>query len=277
VFIGYVRVSSREQAAGGHSMEAQRRAIRAWAEQRGVNVEIYEDPAYSGRDVNRPRYKQALELLARGDAEGLVVARLDRLSRSLAAFSRLVATAVEQGWPLICLDPALDLSSAGGRLVAHVIGAMAEFERDLISQRTRDGLAVARDNGVRLGRTSRIPPELLARLQAERDAGDNVPRHRTPAQRRRDPHVLRREQVVAQHRALDPRSRVVGACAVAAPSSQSAMRGGLGERLDVIGAPRGDAVSQDLCLRFDVAAAETADRLVTCATAPSRPRRRNEI
>src|SRR5215217_136345 len=102
--LGYCRVSSGEQADSGAGLAAQRAAIVAECERRGWRlINIIEDAGYSARDMNRPGVQAALETLRRGGANGLVVAKLDRLSRSLLDFAAVMQTAQRQSWALVAL------------------------------------------------------------------------------------------------------------------------------------------------------------------------------
>ena len=92
--IGYVRVSTDEQRVSGAGLEAQRQAIAAECRRRGWQlIEVIEDAGWSAKDLRRPGIKTALEVLEAGDAKALVVAKLDRLSRSLLDFAGLMAQA----------------------------------------------------------------------------------------------------------------------------------------------------------------------------------------
>ena len=114
--IGYVRVSTDEQTSSGAGLEAQRAAILAECERRGWHlVEVIEDAGYSAKDLKRPGVQEALRVLDAGDASALVVAKLDRLSRSMIDFTALMATAQKQGWALVALDCAVDTTTPGGR------------------------------------------------------------------------------------------------------------------------------------------------------------------
>jgi DNA invertase Pin-like site-specific DNA recombinase len=102
--IGYVRVSTEEQGLSGAGLQAQRQAIIAECHRRGWKlVEIAEDVG-SGKDLKRPGIRMALEMLASGGASALVVAKLDRLSRSMLDFARIMTTAQKQSWALVALD-----------------------------------------------------------------------------------------------------------------------------------------------------------------------------
>jgi DNA invertase Pin-like site-specific DNA recombinase len=177
--LAYLRVSTAEQRDNGHGLPAQKAAIKAEAKRRGDwKLDWVEDRGVSARSTQRPGLAYALARLDAGDADGLVVARLDRLSRSLLDLLTLIQRADREGWTLVCLDPLLDLSTAAGRLSAHVLMAVAEWERDIIRERTREGLAAARAAGTRLGApkgspgaVSRLAPDVAQRIARERSDG----------------------------------------------------------------------------------------------------------
>jgi DNA invertase Pin-like site-specific DNA recombinase len=171
--IGYTRVSTEEQARSGYGLAAQFDAIAAEAKRRGWQVEWIED-AHSAKSTKRPGLAYARERLKAGQAEGLVVSRLDRLSRSMLDFTTLIKSAEDEGWALVVLDPGLDFTNPAGRLAAHIIAAFAQYERDLISQRTKEGLAVARANGKRLGGSRRTPQDVVNRIVRERESGASL-------------------------------------------------------------------------------------------------------
>jgi DNA invertase Pin-like site-specific DNA recombinase len=147
------------------------RAIRRECGRRGWEVvETIEDRGYSAKDLKGPGIGIALEILEGGGADALVVAKLDRLSRSLLDFTALMATAQEQGWALVALDAA-DTTTPAGEAMANVLATFAQFERRLIGQRTREALAAKRKQGVRLGRPPAIPKKIATRIRRERDRG----------------------------------------------------------------------------------------------------------
>lgn len=167
----YIRVSTEEQSQSGAGLEAQRAAILAEVERRGWQlVETFEDRGFSARDLKRPGIKAALDALGRGDASALVVAKLDRLSRSMIDFTGIMATATKESWALVALD-CVDTTTPQGEAMANVLATFAQFERRLIGQRTREALAAKRDAGVRLGRPSSIRPELASRIVDLRASG----------------------------------------------------------------------------------------------------------
>ena len=169
--LGYVRVSTEEQSASGAGLAAQRKAIEAECERRGWElVETIEDRGYSAKDLKRPGIQLALEMLGSGDAGALVVAKLDRLSRSMLDFTAVMDIAQRQSWALVAMDCAVDTTTPAGEAMANVLATFAQFERRLISQRTKDALAEKRRQGVRLGRPRTLPSEVVDRIQAERRA-----------------------------------------------------------------------------------------------------------
>jgi DNA invertase Pin-like site-specific DNA recombinase len=165
-----VRVSTDSQAASGHGLAAQRATITAEADRRGwQDVAWYVDGGYSGKDLDRPAMADLLSVIRRGDV--LVIAKLDRLSRSLSDFAALMERAQRQRWNVIALDLGIDLSTPNGEFMASVLAAMARWEQRIIGQRTKEGMAAARAKGVLPGRRSALPPEVQARLLALREQG----------------------------------------------------------------------------------------------------------
>src|SRR5439155_23274781 len=100
-----------------------------------------------------------------GEAAALVVAKLDRLSRSLLDFAGLMERARRKGWSLVALDLGVDTSTPSGEMMASVLATFAQFERRLIGQRTKDALAVKRSQGVQLGRPREISAETIERVR----------------------------------------------------------------------------------------------------------------
>ncbi|CAN7522790.1 recombinase family protein [Rhizobium sp. LjRoot254] len=142
--IGYARVSTDDQ-----NLALQQDALRAAACDR-----IFEDSGVSGTEWTRPGLDAALATLRAGDT--LVVWRFDRLGRSLVQLVGLIEDLSERGIGVRSLTESFDASSSGGKLLFHLIAALAEFERTLIAERTRAGLAAARARGVKLGRPPRF-------------------------------------------------------------------------------------------------------------------------
>lgn len=170
--VGYVRVSTEEQAENGSGLDAQRAAITAAAATRGFElVDILEDAGLSGKSLVRPGLEQALALVESGGADGILVAKLDRLSRSLLDFAALTERSRRKGWALVALDLGVDTSTPQGEMLANVLATFAQFERRLIGQRTKEALAIRKAQGVRIGRPSNVPPKLRARIKGMRTRG----------------------------------------------------------------------------------------------------------
>lgn len=170
--IGYVRVSTDEQARSGLGLEAQEQAIRAAAEQRGWELGgIITDAGLSGSQTDRPGLADALARMRRRDADLLVVAKLDRLSRSIRDGADVIDRANRQGWALVDLGSGVDMSTPAGEMVAGVLLSAAQYERRLIGVRTREGLAAAKARGVELGRQTAYPEALLERIRGMHQNG----------------------------------------------------------------------------------------------------------
>lgn len=151
--IGYARLSKAEQERNGRSLSTQEAAITDECRRRGWQlVRMVRDDGQSGVDTHRAGLSEALAGIANGDAEGLIVAKLDRLSRSVVDFGTILEWMNRAGATLVALDLAVDTSTPGGRLVANVFASVAEWERDTIAARTRANLAQARSEGKPISR-----------------------------------------------------------------------------------------------------------------------------
>jgi DNA invertase Pin-like site-specific DNA recombinase len=170
--IGYVRVSTDEQAESGLGLAAQRAAIEAECARRGWTLaRIYEDAGFSAKTLARPAMTDALVALAAGDAAALVVAKLDRATRSVIDAARLLDRCKVEGWRLVALDLGLDLTTGTGELIASVMAAVAQWERRAIADRTRAALAARKAAGVRLGRPRQLDQTVAARIRELRRVG----------------------------------------------------------------------------------------------------------
>jgi len=172
--VGYVRVSTGEQAESGLGLAAQRAAIAAECERRGwVLAKVFADEGVSGKSTRgREGLTAALAAVEGGSAEVLMVSKLDRLSRSLADFSRICDRAHAKGFNLVAIDLAVDLRSPSGELVANIMAASAQWERRVIGSRTRDALAQARARRTRLGRPSSLPANVRRRILTAHRKGE---------------------------------------------------------------------------------------------------------
>jgi len=173
--VAYLRVSTEEQADSGAGLAAQRTAIEAEAARRGWTLVAVEVDTGSGKRLGgRPGLSSALEAVGQGRADVLVVAKLDRPSRSLVDFAGLLVRAQEETWNLVALDLGVDLSTPAGEFLASVMASAAQWERRIIGTRTREALEAKRASGVRLGRPSEIDPAVRLRIKAKRDAGQTL-------------------------------------------------------------------------------------------------------
>ena len=150
--IGYARVSTDDQ-----NLDLQRDALR----QAGCST-IYEEAA-SGKSAARPELEQCLKALRAGDT--LVVWRLDRLGRSLKDLLRIVDDLKERGISFVSLTEKIETDTAAGKMAFHLFGALSEFERSLIRERTQAGLAAARARGRAGGRKPKLDDKQVREIR----------------------------------------------------------------------------------------------------------------
>lgn len=156
--VGYARVSTAEQ-----SLEMQIEALRKHGCDRILDEKV------SAASSKRPKLDAALGMLRPGDT--LVVWKMDRLARSLTDLLRRVAYISECGAQFVSLTEKIDTSSASGRLLFHVLGALGEFERDLIRERTMAGMRAAKERGVKFGAEPKLSPKERMAMQRDRRSG----------------------------------------------------------------------------------------------------------
>lgn len=155
--IGYVRVSTNEQR-----VDLQIQALKL----AGCD-KIYTDKGISGKTDNRPGLQNALGALKKGDT--LIVWRLDRLGRSLPSLIELVDSLGKDGVDFKSLTEGFDTTSISGKLVFHIMAALAEFERSLISERTKAGMSAAKKRGKKIGRPPTLSPMDIKNISAALD------------------------------------------------------------------------------------------------------------
>lgn len=172
--IGYLRVSTEEQASSGLGLDAQRDTIQRYADAHGWDVVWYVDEGLSAKSLARPQLQAALTRLhvppKRRDVDGIVVAKLDRLSRSVHDFSGILKRAAARKWAVVAIDLGVDTSTPTGKLVANVMMSVAEWEREVIGERTSAAMQAAKRAGKHMGRVSVLPGATEARLLALRAA-----------------------------------------------------------------------------------------------------------
>ena len=175
--IGYTRVSTKDQGENGHSLDAQRTAIELAVAQREWELIGVETDVATGKTTNgRAGLHRAIERIEAGEAEALLVTKLDRLARSAADFANTLRRANERGWALVILDLSLDTATPMGKFTAQVIAAVAELEREMIVRRTKEGIDAARAKGVKMGPPLRTPPAAIRRAAELRAEGHSLER-----------------------------------------------------------------------------------------------------
>ena len=160
--MGYARISTDEQ-----NLNLQIDALEAAGCER-----IFRDEGITGAAINRPGLDEALSALQSGDI--LTVWKLDRLGRSLPHLIAVIEALAVRGVGFRSLSEAIDTTTAGGKLIFHIFGALAEFERSLIAERTKAGLQAARKRGKRLGRPVRLTPEQISHADKMIQAGEET-------------------------------------------------------------------------------------------------------
>ena len=150
--IGYVRVSTDRQAEQGVSLEAQEAKIRAMATVQGAElIDVIVDGGESDKSLNRLGLQRLMELVNSGKVQAVIIAKLNRLTRSVKDLCGLPELFEKRKVALISVAEALDTGSAAGRLVITIMGAVSQWEREAIGERTRDALRHKRSNGERVG------------------------------------------------------------------------------------------------------------------------------
>ena len=159
--VGYARVSS-----VGQSLDVQLEKLKSCDK-------VFKEKR-SGVDTGRPALKQCLEFLRDGDT--LLVTKIDRLARSTSDLYRIVSELGEKGVSFKVLDdPSIDTTSRTGKLVMGILALIAEFENDIRRERQMDGIAKAKDRGVRFGRKRELTDEKAKEIRTLRESGQTVP------------------------------------------------------------------------------------------------------
>jgi DNA invertase Pin-like site-specific DNA recombinase len=154
--LGYIRVSTDKQVDKGISLEVQRAKLGAYCQLYDLElVDVIVDPGESAKSLKRPGVQSALSRLAAGEAEGLLVVKLDRLTRSVRDLGDLVDISRKQGWALISVGEQLDTSSAAGRMVMNILAVISQWEREAIGERTSAALKHKAAKGEYTGGTTR--------------------------------------------------------------------------------------------------------------------------
>jgi len=153
--VGYIRVSTEEQATNGQSLDAQRAKLEGYAKLYDLDlIAVVEDAGASGKSMNRPGLQDVLAQLRAGKVEGVLIAKLDRLTRSVGDWQRLIDAHFSEraGRQLFSVGDSIDTRTAAGRLVLNVLLCVAQWEREAIGERTRDALQHKIGKGERCGK-----------------------------------------------------------------------------------------------------------------------------
>ena len=166
----YARVSTKEQ-----STEAQVAQLTNYCQARGwSDVAVFRDDGISGVRDNRPELDQLRQQMMAGEFSAVIVSKMDRLGRSLAMILRFWDEADAAGARVIVIDQGIDTSTPSGRLQRNMLAALAEFERELILERTRAGVARARALGKKFGAPRRISESIAREVRTRRDRGESL-------------------------------------------------------------------------------------------------------
>ena len=166
----YARVSTKEQ-----STETQVIQLTAYCQSRGwTDISVFRDDGISGVRDNRPELDRLRQRMLHGEFGAIVVSKMDRLGRSLGMILRFWDEADGAGVRVIVTDQGIDTSTAAGRLQRNMLAALAEFERELILERTRAGIARARALGKKFGAPRRIPESVAREVRARREQGESL-------------------------------------------------------------------------------------------------------
>ncbi|HEY3439459.1 MAG TPA: recombinase family protein [Paludibaculum sp.] len=150
--IGYTRVSTDKQADHGVSLEAQTAKVQAMAVVQGVElVEVIVDAGESAKSLNRPGMARLLAMVDSGAVQTVIVAKLDRLTRSVKDLAELLERFTRRGVSLVSVAESLDTGTAAGRLVLNIMVSVSQWEREAIGERTRDAMQHKRAAGELVG------------------------------------------------------------------------------------------------------------------------------
>lgn len=151
--VGYIRVSTDGQEASGLGLEDQEAKVRAYCQLYDLELVAIHRDAASGKSLNRPGLQAALAALKAGEAAGIIVAKLDRLTRSVKDMGTLLDGYFRETFAFHSVGEQINTTTAAGRLVLNVLTSVAEWERETISERTSAAMAVKRTRGEKTGGT----------------------------------------------------------------------------------------------------------------------------
>ncbi len=175
-FLGYTRVSKDNKNGIGVSISEQTQWLSVEADRRNATLELVnEGEGVSARKMaNRPVLMETLRRLDSGEADALVVKKLDRLARNVADFLNILERSRKGKWALIIGDLDIDTSTPLGEAMATVGATFAQLERARISERTKDALAHKKRQGIKLGRPRQLSQEVVAEIRELRSSGKTL-------------------------------------------------------------------------------------------------------
>jgi DNA invertase Pin-like site-specific DNA recombinase len=159
--VGYARVSTL-----GQSLDVQRSKLNAF----GCD-EIFEDK-HTGTTADRPKLKQCRKYVRKGDS--LVITKLDRLARSTYHLTQIAEELKDKGVDLVVLDQSIDTSTPTGKLLFNMLASIAEFESEIRRERQVEGIAKAKEKGVRFGRKAKLTEDQIEEMQNDREKGEKI-------------------------------------------------------------------------------------------------------
>lgn len=163
---GYARVSTKGQARDGNSLESQSKALT----EAGA-TKIYSD-SFTGTKIDRPEFDKLKTKLSPGDT--LIATKLDRFARSASQGSQMIEALISQGVTVHILNLGVMDNTPTGKLIRNIMLSFAEFERDMIVERTQEGKAIAREKGIRVdGRPKKeVPVEVFEKFREKQKDGE---------------------------------------------------------------------------------------------------------
>jgi DNA invertase Pin-like site-specific DNA recombinase len=173
----YLRVSTEEQGESGLGLSSGETSAREYCERQGIEVlEIVREVKSGKNTTKRPLLNASIDRCKAGEAQLLISPNVSRLARSVIDLCKMQETAKASGFRILLLDnPELDLNTPNGKMVFQFLGVMAEWEREIISDRTKKALSAKKARGEKVGRTSTLAPETVATIRSLRKDNASLP------------------------------------------------------------------------------------------------------
>jgi site-specific DNA recombinase len=150
--IGYIRVSTQEQAESGLSLSYQGAKIRSYCEALDIELlDVLADAGFSAKSMNRPAMQDIIKMIERKEVDAVVILKLDRLTRSVKDLGFITELINKTGVALVSVQDSINTSTAAGRLVLNVLGSVAQWERESNGERVKAAMSVKKSAGQRVG------------------------------------------------------------------------------------------------------------------------------